>query len=82
MDDFIFPEDIDGGNIDCMDLNASGSAITVSEEDEQELESRSESVISIGHCAQAMGDTLKKYEEVKKRIAEVDQLAMQARILS
>ncbi|EFO22952.1 hypothetical protein LOAG_05535 [Loa loa] len=76
MDDFILPEDIDEESIDNMGLDAAGSR-TVSSEDDQELEPRSGNVLSVGRCAQVMGDTLQKYEEVKKRIAEVDRLAMQ-----
>uniref|UniRef100_A0A8R1XQB3 U3 small nucleolar ribonucleoprotein protein IMP3 n=2 Tax=Onchocerca TaxID=6281 RepID=A0A8R1XQB3_ONCVO len=77
MDDFIFPEDIGEENIDNMDLDADGNEIIVSGKDDQELGGKTESVLSVGQCAQAMGDTLQKYEEVKKRVAEVDQLAMQ-----
>uniref|UniRef100_A0AAF5Q176 Uncharacterized protein n=1 Tax=Wuchereria bancrofti TaxID=6293 RepID=A0AAF5Q176_WUCBA len=74
MDDFILPEDIDEENIDNMDTE---DKVTVSSGDGPELEQGSESILSVGRCAQAMGDTLQKYEEVKKRIAELDQLAMQ-----
>ncbi|CAG9537296.1 unnamed protein product [Cercopithifilaria johnstoni] len=77
MDDFIFPEDIDEENNDAMDLDAVQSGVTISEGDDRELELVSENVLSVGYCAQAMSDTLKKYEEVKESIAEVDQLAMQ-----
>ncbi|EJW79995.1 hypothetical protein WUBG_09099 [Wuchereria bancrofti] len=75
MDDFILPEDIDEENIDNMDTE---DKVTVSSGDGPELEQGSESILSVGRCAQTMGDTLQKYEEVKKRIAELDQLAMQA----
>uniref|UniRef100_A8NJQ5 Uncharacterized protein n=1 Tax=Brugia malayi TaxID=6279 RepID=A8NJQ5_BRUMA len=78
MDDFILPEDIDEQNIDNMDLDAPEDGVVVSNRDAPELEQRSEGMLPVGHCAQAMGDTLQKYEEVKKRIAGLDQLAMQA----
>ncbi|VDO07413.1 unnamed protein product [Brugia timori] len=78
MDDFILPEDIDEQNIDNMDLDAPEDGVAVSNRDAPELEQRSEGMLPVGHCAQAMGDTLQKYEEVKKRIAGLDQLAMQA----
>lgn len=77
MDDFILPEDIDEQNIDNMDLDAPEDGVVVSNRDAPELEQRSEGMLPVGHCAQAMGDTLQKYEEVKKRIAGLDQLAMQ-----
>ncbi|KAM3722136.1 Translation initiation factor [Dirofilaria immitis] len=77
MDDFIFPEDIDEEIIDSMDLDAGGSGMAVAGEDDRELEPKAENILSVDHCAQAMGDTIQKYKEVKKHIAEVDQLAMQ-----
>ncbi|VBB31702.1 unnamed protein product [Acanthocheilonema viteae] len=77
MDDFIFPEEIDEENIDAMDLDASESGVTISGGDNRESRPKSGNILSVGCCAQAMNDTLQKYEEVKKRIAEVDQLAMQ-----
>lgn len=79
MDDFIFPEDIDEENIDVVDMDVDGSGVTDSRGGDRELEPKSDSVLSVDRCAQAMTDTLQKYEKVKKRIAEVDQLAMQAR---
>uniref|UniRef100_A0A0R3S1X6 MATH domain-containing protein n=1 Tax=Elaeophora elaphi TaxID=1147741 RepID=A0A0R3S1X6_9BILA len=80
MDDFIFPEDIEEENIGATDLDADGGEVTISG-DGRELKQRSETVLSVDYCAQAMSNTLQKYGEVKKRIAEVDGLAMQASTL-
>lgn len=80
MDDFIFPEDIDEEDILVMDSDAGGSRATIGGDDRESEEPKSENVLSVDCCAKAMNNTLKRYEEVKKRTAEVDQLAMQARI--
>ncbi|VDK70532.1 unnamed protein product [Litomosoides sigmodontis] len=78
MDDFIFPEDIAEENTGVADMDFDGSGVTDSGGGNRELEPKLDSVLSVDQCAEAMTDTLQKYEEIKKRIAEVDQLAMQA----
>lgn len=78
MDDFILPEDIDEENVKNMELDVSEIGAMLSTEN-KELEPTS--VISAGLCAEAMSETLRNYDEVRKRITEVEQLAAQVRTL-
>lgn len=81
MDDFILPEDVEEASVDMLHEDASQGQATVSSATGRVSEKELDHSLTVRHCAQAMAETLKKHRDVKQRIAELDQLALQVRFL-